>query len=38
MCNQEDTKGVCKNFGIDGFDKLDAEILTNEIKKYESDQ
>jgi ABC-type phosphate/phosphonate transport system substrate-binding protein len=38
MCNQEDTKGVCKNFGIDGFDKLEAEILDNEIKKYESAQ
>jgi ABC-type phosphate/phosphonate transport system substrate-binding protein len=36
MCNQEDTKGVCKNFGIDGFDTLEAEILTNEINKYES--
>ena len=38
MCNQEDTKGVCKNFGIDGFVKLEAEILDNEIKKYESAQ
>jgi hypothetical protein len=38
MCNQEDTKGVCKNFGIDGFDKIEPEILDNEIKKYESAQ
>jgi ABC-type phosphate/phosphonate transport system substrate-binding protein len=36
MCNQEDTKGACKDFGIDGFDKLDQEALNNEIKKYES--
>ena len=36
MCNQQDTKVACKNFGIDGFDKLEAETLTNEITKYES--
>jgi ABC-type phosphate/phosphonate transport system substrate-binding protein len=35
MCGQEDTKAACKNFGIDGFDKLEAETLANEITKYE---
>lgn len=35
MCNQADTKEACKNFGIDGFDKLEAENLKNEISKYE---
>ncbi len=38
MCNQQDTKAACKNFGIDGFDKLEAETLANEISKYESAQ
>jgi hypothetical protein len=35
MCNQADTKEACKNFGIDGFDKLEVETLKNEITKYE---
>lgn len=35
MCNQADTKEACKNFGIDGFNKLEAETLKNEITKYE---
>ncbi len=35
MCNQADTKEACKNFGIDGFSKLEAETLKNEITKYE---
>ena len=35
MCNQDDTREACKNFGIDGFDKIEPEILDNEIKKYE---
>jgi len=38
MCNQQDTKAACKNFGIDGFDKLEAETLANEITVYESAQ
>lgn len=38
MCNQQDTKGACKNFGIDGFNKLEAETLKHEITKYESAQ
>lgn len=36
MCGQADTKEVCKSFSIDGFDKIEAEILDNEISKYES--
>lgn len=35
MCNQTDTKEACKNFGIDGFDKIESENLANEITKYE---
>jgi hypothetical protein len=35
MCNQADTKEACKNFGIDGFEKLDVETIKNEITKYE---
>ncbi len=35
MCNQADTKEACKNFGIDGFNKLEAETLKDEITKYE---
>ncbi|MBP7734894.1 MAG: PhnD/SsuA/transferrin family substrate-binding protein [Spirochaetes bacterium] len=38
MCNQADTKDACKNFGIDGFDKLEAETLKNEITKYEGNK
>jgi hypothetical protein len=36
MCSQEDTKGACKNFGIEGFETLAPEILDNEIKKFDS--
>ncbi len=36
MCNQADTKGVCKNFGIDGFETLGSETLNDEINKFES--
>ena len=35
MCNQADTKEACKNFGIDGFNKLEAGTLKDEITKYE---
>ena len=35
MCNQADTKAACKNFGIDGFNKLGVETLKDEITKYE---
>lgn len=35
MCGQQDTKGACKNFGIDGFDSIEAETLNNEINKFE---
>jgi hypothetical protein len=36
MCGQPDTKEVCKTFSIDGFEKIDAETLKDEISKYES--
>lgn len=35
MCETEKGKPVCKNFGIDGFQTIDAKALENEIKKYE---
>ncbi len=34
MCDQEDTRDACKNFGIDGFDKIAPEIVDDEITKY----
>lgn len=36
MCNQADTKDVCKNFGIDGFEAISSQALENEITKFDS--
>ena len=36
MCSQTDTREVCKTFSIDGFEKIEAENLQDEISKYES--
>ncbi|HOD15230.1 MAG TPA: PhnD/SsuA/transferrin family substrate-binding protein [Spirochaetota bacterium] len=36
MCGQADTREVCKSFSIGGFEKIEAEILKDEITKYES--
>lgn len=36
MCNQADTKDVCKNFGIDGFEPISEQALENEITKFNS--
>jgi len=38
MCNQADTKDACKNFGIDGFNKLEVGTLKDEITKYEGNK
>jgi hypothetical protein len=36
MCNQIDTREACSNFGIQGFAPVNAELINNEIKQYES--
>jgi hypothetical protein len=36
MCGQADTREVCKSFSIDGFEKIEAETLKDEITKYEN--
>jgi hypothetical protein len=36
MCDQIDTREACSNFGIQGFAPVNAELINNEIKQYES--